>query len=91
MKKTERARKVASIKKGRKVKAPKLWWDKMYIQIKKEYPDYSDVRIRAVIGGIWKKYPIFTKINIVNEYQNKTSMSNTGIINRMNKFIDDLI
>lgn len=34
-------------------KPPKKWWDKMYKQIKKSNPNYSDEQIRSTIGKIW--------------------------------------
>jgi len=32
---------------------PKKWWDKMYLRVKRNNPDYTDKQIRETVGDIW--------------------------------------
>lgn len=54
---------------GENVRYPKNWELKMLPILEKQYPEYDNVELHQVLGGIWNSYGIETKIKIVNEYQ----------------------
>jgi len=72
----EKQRKIKLLESGENVRPPKKWWDKMLPMIKNTYPMYSQNELYNVLGGIWNKYDMETKLRIINEYQtDNNSMS----------------
>lgn len=52
-KKGEKARKLAALARGKGVKPPKAWFNKLKRSTSKQYPTYGAKRTGAIIGGIW--------------------------------------
>jgi len=65
----EKSRKISILLSGSNVRPPLNWWNKMLPQIEREYPNRNYKDIDQILGGIWNKYDMKTKINIINEYQ----------------------
>jgi len=65
----EKARKIRALRAGRGVRPPKRFWTKMMRRVKKQYPRASKKRRARIVGGIWARYGIPSKIRIVRKYQ----------------------
>ena len=68
-KKGERARKLSALSRGKGVKPPKKWFDKLKTSASKKYPAFGQKRLGQVVGGIWSRMSIKSKKKIVREYQ----------------------
>jgi len=68
-KKGEKARKLKLLSSGKGVRPPKIWFDKIKKEVKKEYAPCDKVCTGRIIGGIWAKMPLKTKKKIVVKYQ----------------------
>lgn len=65
----EKARKLAALSRGKGVKPPKSWFNKLKRSSEKQYPGYSKKRIGQIVGGIWSRMSIKSKKSIVKKYQ----------------------
>lgn len=68
-KKGEKHRKIALLKAGKGVKAPKRYWDIMAKETKREYPGLSARRRAEVVGARWKRISREKKIEKIMKYQ----------------------
>ena len=68
-KRGEKARKIALLKAGKGVKAPKGYWDIMAKEAKKEYPHLSARRRAEVVGARWRGISRAKKIEKIKKYQ----------------------
>ena len=66
--KGEKARKLKALSKGKGVRPPKKWWQKLYRKTKKQY-GYGKARTAQIVGVIWSKATTSTKKKIVRKYQ----------------------
>lgn len=70
--KGEAQRKIKKLKAGEGVKAPYSYWHNVLIpETKKEYPELSEERIRAIAGSRWKGIHKEEKIKIIRKWQPK--------------------
>lgn len=67
--KGEKLRKLRALSKGKGVRPPKKWWDKIRKGVSKQYPGFPKKRVAQVVGGIWSHSSIATKKKIVKKYQ----------------------
>jgi len=44
---------------------PKVWFDKMRVRVRKQYPTYGKRRVNKIVGGIWQNYSQATKNKIL--------------------------
>ena len=68
-KKGEKLRKLNVLRAGGHVKPPKRWRDKMYRITSEEYPLLNKAHLQQIVGGIWSRYTLSTKMRIVAKYQ----------------------
>ena len=68
-KRGEKARKLKALSKGKGVRPPKKWFDKVKKSTTKQYPGYGKKRIGQIVGGIWSKSSVLTKKKIVKKHQ----------------------
>lgn len=68
-KRGERARKLAALSRGKGVKPPKAWFNKLKKEMRHEYTGYGEYRIGRIIGGIWSRMSTANKKKIVKKYQ----------------------
>ena len=57
--------KIKQVEQDKNVRPPKMWWNMMYKQSEKEYPQFDKGRLRQVVGGIWQNYSKEVKIRII--------------------------
>lgn len=65
----ERKRKLAALSRGKGVRPPKSWFNKLKRISAKQYPGYGQKRIGQIVGGIWSRMSIKSKKSIVKKYQ----------------------
>lgn len=68
-KKGEKARKLSALSRGKGVRPPKKWFNKMHKIVMKQYPNLSMKRHMQIVGGVWAKASTATKKKIVKKYQ----------------------
>ncbi len=68
-KRGEKARKLSALSRGKGVKPPKAWFNKLKRSASKQYPTFGQKRIGQVVGGIWSRMSIKSKKAIVKKYQ----------------------
>ena len=67
-KKGEKARKIASLKAGKGVRAPKKYWERISEETAEEYPKLSPERRARITGARWKKISRKEKIKIIKKF-----------------------
>lgn len=65
----EKKRKLSALKRGKGVRPPKKWFDKLKRTTSKQYPGYGKKRVGKIVGGIWSKMSEASKARVVKKYQ----------------------
>lgn len=65
----EKKRKLSALSRGKGVRPPKRWFDKIKRRTAKEYKSFGQKRLGQVVGGIWSRMSTASKKNIIRKYQ----------------------